>query len=63
MEIIRLNESLQDKIAHSGTTYDIRHHALEQGFKPLALDGIRRIMEGMSSLEEVSRVVDLTGRL
>jgi len=63
MEIIRINESLQDKIAHSGTTYDIRHHALEQGFKPLALDGIRRVMEGMSSLEEVSRVVDLTGRL
>jgi len=63
MEIIRINESLQDKIAHGGTTYDVRHHALEQGFKPLALDGIRRVMEGMSSLEEVSRVVDLTGRL
>lgn len=63
MEIIRINELLQDKIAHGGTTYDIRHHALEQGFKPLALDGIRRVMEGLSSLEEVSRVIDLTGRL
>ncbi len=60
MEIFRLEESLQDLIAHRATTSDIRKHAQQVGFHTLAQDGIRRILEGVTSLEEVSRVVDLT---
>lgn len=63
MEILRIDEDLQDLIAHRSTTYDIRQHALRMGFSTIADDGTRRILEGVSSLEEVSRVVDLTGRL
>ncbi len=63
MEIMRVTEDLQDLIAHNATTYDIRQHSLTTGFKPLAEDGIRRILEGTSSLEEISRVVDLTSKL
>ncbi len=62
MEILRIDEDLQDLIAHRSTTYDIRQHALRTGFITIADDGIRRVLEGISSLEEVSRVVDLTGR-
>jgi type II secretory ATPase GspE/PulE/Tfp pilus assembly ATPase PilB-like protein len=63
MEILRLDESLQDLIAHRATTYDIRQHARRMGFSTLAQDGIRRVLEGVTSLEEISRVVDLTSRL
>ncbi|OQW92009.1 MAG: secretion system protein E [Beggiatoa sp. IS2] len=63
MEILRIEESLQDLIAHRATTYDIRQHARSIGFRALAQDGIRRVLEGVTSLEEVSRVVDLTSRL
>jgi len=63
MEICRVNESLQDIIAHRATTYDIKQHAKKMGFRTLAEDGIRRILEGATSLDEVSRVVDLTSRL
>ncbi len=63
MEIFRLEESSQDLIAHRATTYDIKQHAQRMGFHTLAQDGIRRVLEGVTSLEEVSRVVDLTGRL
>lgn len=63
MEVLRLDEPLQDLIAHRATTYDIKQHALRQGFCSLALDGIRRVLEGSTSLEEVSREVDLTSRL
>jgi len=60
MEICRIEESLQDRIAHRATTYDIKKHANKMGFRTLAQEGVRRILEGISSLEEVSRVVDLT---
>lgn len=63
MEILRVDDELQDLIAHRSTTYDIRQHASKMGFTTIADDGIRRVLEGISSLEEVSRVVDLTGRL
>ncbi len=63
MEIFRMEESSQDLIAHRATTYDIKKHAQKIGFRNLAQDGIRRVLEGLTSLEEVSRVVDLTSRL
>jgi type II secretory ATPase GspE/PulE/Tfp pilus assembly ATPase PilB-like protein len=37
--------------------------ALEKGFRPLAQDGVRRILQGVTSIAEVSRVVDLTDRM
>jgi len=63
MEILRIDESLQEYIAHKSTTYDIRQHAKTSGYQTLAEDGIRRILEGITSLAEISRVVDLTTRL
>ncbi|WP_353569799.1 GspE/PulE family protein, partial [Candidatus Albibeggiatoa sp. nov. BB20] len=62
MEILRIDESFQDLIAHKATTFDIRQYAKKSGFQTLAQDGVRRILEGQTSLEEVSRVVDLTSR-
>jgi type II secretory ATPase GspE/PulE/Tfp pilus assembly ATPase PilB-like protein len=38
-------------------------HALARGFVPIAEDGLRRVLEGVTSIEEVGRVVDLTVRL
>ena len=35
---------------------------LAKGFRPLADDGIRRVLTGDTSLEEIARVVDLTER-
>jgi type IV pilus assembly protein PilB len=63
MEVFRIDESLQESIAHRATTYDIRQQAKKMGFHTLAEDGIRRVLEGITSLEEVSRVLDLTSRL
>ena len=36
--------------------------ATAKGFRPLADDGIRRVLAGDTSLEEIARVVDLTER-
>jgi general secretion pathway protein E/type IV pilus assembly protein PilB len=33
------------------------------GLRSLVDDGMRRVMEGLTTLDEVSRVVDLTDRL
>lgn len=63
MELLRFDEALQDKVAHHATTFDVRQYVRQTGFQTLAHDGVRRVLEGTTSLEEVSRVIDLTTRL
>lgn len=62
MEILKINADLDDLIARRASIRDIRRVALESGFQPLAQDGIRRIMQGITSVAEVMRVVDLSDR-
>ena len=62
MELLKLDYDLDDLISHRASARQIRDAAFAKGFRPLAMDGIRRIMQGTTSLAEVSRVVDLTDR-
>ncbi|MEW5903714.1 MAG: ATPase, T2SS/T4P/T4SS family [Pseudomonadota bacterium] len=62
MEILKMDSDLDDLVARRASIRDIKHAALHAGFRPLAQDGIRRILQGVTSVAEVSRVVDLTDR-
>ncbi|MHB1117417.1 GspE/PulE family protein [Sideroxydans sp.] len=62
MEILKMDSDMDDLVARRASIRDIKHAALESGFRPLAQDGIRRILQGVTSVAEVSRVVDLTDR-
>jgi type II secretory ATPase GspE/PulE/Tfp pilus assembly ATPase PilB-like protein len=63
MEVIRMDSDLDDLVARRASSREIRSAARAKGFRSLAEDGIRRVMEGDTSLEELSRVVDLTDRM
>lgn len=63
LEILKMNTDLDDLLAHGATTKEIRDAAYEQGFFTLADDGVRHIIEGITSIKEVGRVADLTERM
>ena len=63
MELLRIDSDMDDLIARRATARELKNVALARGFRPLAEDGIRRVLEGKTSLAEVARVVDLTGRI
>jgi type II secretory ATPase GspE/PulE/Tfp pilus assembly ATPase PilB-like protein len=63
MELLRVDAGIDELIARRATTYEIRNRALMQGFQTLADDGLRRVLSGTTSLEELARVVDLTDRM
>ncbi|HCN87853.1 MAG TPA: secretion system protein E [Oxalobacteraceae bacterium] len=63
MELLKVNTELDDLIARRATARELRSAALASGFRPLVEDAVRRVIEGATSLDEISRVVDLTGRL
>ncbi|TBR14213.1 MAG: secretion system protein E [Rugosibacter sp.] len=63
MELLRLDSELDDLISRRASLHEIRTAAIAKGFQPLATDGLRRVRDGATSIEEVGRVVDLTDRM
>ena len=63
MEILRMNADLDELVAKRSTAREIRQLAARIGFVPLADDGLRRVLDGSTSLEELARVADLTDRM
>ena len=63
MELLRIDSDLDAMIARRAHQDELRKVALEKGFITLADDGVRRILEGYTSIQEVMRVIDLTSRI
>lgn len=63
MEILRMTPELDDLIAKKATAKALLESAHASGFVPIIEDGIRAVLKGDTSLEEVSRVIDMTGQL
>ena len=53
---------LDELVARRATTRELLQLALAKGFIPLAEDAVRRVLDGTTTIEEVARVIDFTGR-
>lgn len=60
LETLTLSDTLEALIATRASAGELAHHARSEGFVSLAEDGLRRVMEGVTTLDEVGRVLDLT---
>jgi len=63
MELLKMTPDLDELIARRATNRELTNMALGQGFRPLVEAAVRYVLEGATSLEEISRLVDLTDRL
>ena len=63
MEVLRVDRRLDELIARAADMGALRLAAADAGFLSLAEVAVARVLEGMTTLEEVSRVIDLTDRL
>ena len=63
MELLRMNADMDELIAQRATAREMRKLAHDIGFRTLADDGLRRVLDGSTSIEELGRVVDLTDRM
>ncbi len=63
IEILKITPDLDDLISRRAGARELRHCAISQGFRPLIDDACRRVLNGTTSVDEISRVVDLTERL
>ena len=63
MELFKLDAEIDELIARRATGREIKTAAAARGFRTLSDDAIARVLDGQTSLEEISRVVDLTDRV
>jgi len=62
MELLVMDGDIDELVARRATMKEMRNAAISKGFRTLAEEGIKRVIDGATSLAEVSRSVDLTGR-
>jgi type IV pilus assembly protein PilB len=63
MELLVMDSDMDELVARRATVRELRAAAITKGFRTLAEEGLQRVIEGATSLAEVSRTVDLTGRV
>lgn len=59
VEILLFDEDLDAILARDGSKGELKTVAVKKGFKSMKDDGILKVLEGMTSLEALSKVVDL----
>jgi general secretion pathway protein E/type IV pilus assembly protein PilB len=63
IELLRMDPDMDALISRRAHMDEMQKIARDKGFVSLAEDGIRRIIEGHTSIAEVMRVIDLTRRI
>ena len=59
VEVILMDPTIEDCVRHSSSERDIWKAAKHQQIRRMAQDGAVKVLQGVTSLEELSRVVDL----
>ena len=53
-EVLQMDDDLKALIVNSESTVEIRKKALENGYVPLVADGIEKVLEGITNLQELN---------
>ncbi|MGZ8268033.1 MAG: GspE/PulE family protein, partial [Burkholderiales bacterium] len=62
LELLVMDSDMDELVARRSTAKELRTAAAAKGFRPLADAGMQRVLDGVTTLAELSRAVDLTGR-
>ena len=60
VELLKFDTQLDELVTQRASIKVMTDYLYSRGFTPMAVDGLRRVREGLTTLEEVGRVVDLT---
>jgi type II secretory ATPase GspE/PulE/Tfp pilus assembly ATPase PilB-like protein len=63
LELLKIDAGIDELVARRATAREILTAARAKGFQTLADDGVRLVRAGVTSLDELMRVVDLTDRM
>lgn len=53
-EVLVINDELRELIVNNVSSIDIRKEAIKHGYKPLVVDGIKKVLNGYTTLDELN---------
>ena len=53
-EILLVNDEIKELITKDASSFEIRKKALETGYEPFIIDGIRKVLDGVTTLSELN---------
>ena len=56
-EILDIDDDIKELIMNGASSIEIKRHALLGKYKPLCIDGINKVLEGITNLEELNRKI------
>jgi type IV pilus assembly protein PilB len=60
MEVFSVTERIREIILKGGSADDINRAAIEDGMRPVSVDGWIKVLKGITTVEEVMRVTNIT---
>ena len=54
-EILDITEEIKELIVNGASSMEIRKKAIEQNYRPLLIDGIKKVIKGETTLEELNK--------
>ena len=58
-EVLTMEDNIKELIVNGASSIEIRKEALKNGFKPIAVDGINKVINGITTLDELDRKIIL----
>ena len=56
-EVLNITEELKELIVNGASSIQVRDEALKHGYKPLVIDAIHKVLDGITNLDEIDRKI------
>lgn len=54
-EVLSIQDNIKELLVNGASSIDIRNEALKCGYKPLLIEGINKVLKGITNLDEIDR--------
>lgn len=54
-EILNITDEIKTQIINGESSIEIKKEAIKEGYKPLVVDGIRKVIQGYTTIEELNK--------
>ena len=58
-EVLSIDENIRELISQDASTLKIKEQALKGSYKPMVIDGINKVLSGITTLEEIDRKINI----
>ena len=54
-ELLDMSEAIKELVINDASTIEIRRYATQHGYKPLVIDGLQKVLDGVTTLDELNK--------